>query len=537
MENSTKALIVGWLENFRKSSNVKPEALISGNLWEFVIRKILLSIEESCVSNHSNQSMLQCFGEYDIGNLKSMGTKFYTDFVFTAGCHGLPVLLVELQASRKLFHAKRPLIHKDLKKLAVQMSAVLLEIIGMIRKRSGDTTDLSILRAFGMLIFDTHVGYYVSKPVIQDNGKFTITFEQLSKQTDHDLYVNENTAQNIAYPDLSPFSNSDSDSVIDLENLDLDIQGSRDDTMPPGAVNLETLIALTNFLEKVHDYYSALDESIIELYRNPHDHEKDPQLIYTDIIHKHFHTSGELQQSSFHEYQSSSRSNILSYVFTTLPLILHVDNPFIDVKNQKVTYLEGATLGEMEHLNDLHDEDLGLQRAHSRSGLILGVVMGIFMAAKSGFVFKKFNIEDITFRHGLFCIKSYDHAVPISENLTLLDSLALFSKLYLGIYYMDRIMSEDDPEYALLNSMESIVFDQLNKFKKEEAAPTDLDFLNLFKKAGKKYEEILDERNQFYHHDATWSLLQSFIESLQSLQTRETSIEKINWNWSIFSKT
>ena len=60
METSTKELIVQWLKDFRKSSFVKPKALISGNLWGFVIRKIMLSIEENCNSNHSRESVLEC---------------------------------------------------------------------------------------------------------------------------------------------------------------------------------------------------------------------------------------------------------------------------------------------------------------------------------------------------------------------------------------------------------------------------------------------------------------------------------------------
>ena len=529
METSSKALIVQWLKDFRKSSFVKPETLISGNLWGFIIRKIMLSIEENCNSSHSRESVLQCFGEYNIGNLTAMGTKFYTDFVFTAGCHGLPLLLVELQASHKLFRAKKPRIHKDLKKLAVQMSAVLFEVIGMVRVRPENSINLSSLRAFGMLIFDSHVEYYVSRPVFEENGTFTILFEQILKEVDHDLYANENYAENVDYPDPDPDPNDPNSDIEPSENLDIGIIGDPDDDiMPPGDVNLETVAVLTNFLGKVHDYYSGLDESIIELYRNPHSHNKDPLLIYPDIIHKQFHTSGGttpgVQQTQFHEYQSNSGSNVptTSYVFSTLPLILHVDNPFVDVKKQEVKYLEGVTLAEMEYLNDLHDEDLGLQRAHCRSGLILGIVMGIFMAAKSGFVFEKFNIDDVTFRNGLFCIKSYDHAVPVSENMTLLDSLALFSKFYDEVYFMDQIMSEGDPEYTLLNSMEAIVFRRLHKFQKGPE-PTDLDFLNMFKKAGQKYEEILDEKKEFYHNDATWFLLQSFIKSLQSLQSPQPS--------------
>ena len=46
-------------------------------------------------------------------------------------------------------------MHKDLKKLAVQMSAVLSEVIGMIRQRSDDNTELESLRVFGLLIFET----------------------------------------------------------------------------------------------------------------------------------------------------------------------------------------------------------------------------------------------------------------------------------------------------------------------------------------------------------------------------------------------
>ena len=192
IEDSAKIAILEWMQNFRRSSLVKPEALISGNLWGFILRKILLSIEGNCNVNHNNQSMLQCFGEYNIGSLKSMGTSLSTDYVFTAGCRGLPLLLVELQASRKLFRTKKPSMHKDLKKISVQMSAVLFEKIGMIRKSSGDTMVLSSLRVFGLLIFDTHVEYFMSRPVIQEDGKFFIIFEKLLNQVDHDMYLNQN---------------------------------------------------------------------------------------------------------------------------------------------------------------------------------------------------------------------------------------------------------------------------------------------------------------------------------------------------------
>ena len=77
METSTKELIVQWLKDFRKSPN----------LWGFDIRRIMLSIEENCNSSHSRESVLQCFGEYNIGNITAMGTKFYTDFV-RAGRNG-----------------------------------------------------------------------------------------------------------------------------------------------------------------------------------------------------------------------------------------------------------------------------------------------------------------------------------------------------------------------------------------------------------------------------------------------------------------
>ena len=49
------------------------------------------------------------------------------------------------------------------------MSAVLLEVIGMIRQRSDDNTDLASLRVSGLLIFYTHIEYFMSKPVIQGN--------------------------------------------------------------------------------------------------------------------------------------------------------------------------------------------------------------------------------------------------------------------------------------------------------------------------------------------------------------------------------
>jgi hypothetical protein len=117
LDSSIKEPIYEWLSSYRFCEHVKPEALISENIWGFVLRKMLLAIEIPCI-DHSEQNRLQCFPEFNTSHLEAIGAKFFTDFVFTAGCSGLPIFFAELAISSDQ-------VHKDVKKLAVQMAGAL----------------------------------------------------------------------------------------------------------------------------------------------------------------------------------------------------------------------------------------------------------------------------------------------------------------------------------------------------------------------------------------------------------------------------
>ena len=168
-----KEVIIDWLRNYRYSPNVKPEALISKNIWGFIIRKLLISIESSC-NLHTQSDRLQCFPEYNCKNIPAIGAHFFTDFVFTCGNLGLPIFFAELVA---MTNAQ---LHKDIKKLAVQMAGSLFHLIGRIRTSQNEEaiSSLSKLRKYGALISGSRVEFAVAWPIFNENDqKFKIIFE------------------------------------------------------------------------------------------------------------------------------------------------------------------------------------------------------------------------------------------------------------------------------------------------------------------------------------------------------------------------
>lgn len=81
-------------------------------------------------------------------------------------------------------------MHKDLKKLAVQMGGVLLKLIGAIKNTESSNCRNLIgnLRVFGALISGTSIHFCVSRPEIQDDGKFIIIFDTNSEHWIFDLF-------------------------------------------------------------------------------------------------------------------------------------------------------------------------------------------------------------------------------------------------------------------------------------------------------------------------------------------------------------
>jgi hypothetical protein len=201
-DENDKNEIINWANQFCASPNVKPEALISGNLWGFILRKIAMCLEKNCQSSHDQKSKIQLFGEFRAGSIEAIGSNLYTDFVITAGCTGMPLFMAELE-SRGILHlisskpssSDKRYLHKDMKKLAVQMAGVLLQKVGMVKKyneKAGSSKiNISALRTFGALISDVRIEFFVSRIIIYNNEKFGIIFESHPEKWAFDLFQNK----------------------------------------------------------------------------------------------------------------------------------------------------------------------------------------------------------------------------------------------------------------------------------------------------------------------------------------------------------
>lgn len=166
-------------------------------------------------------------------------------------------------------------------------------------------------------------------------------------------------------------------------------------------------------------------------------------------------------------------------------------------------------------------DEMESDRVYYRSVLILDIVMAIYMASKSGIAFEQFTFDEITFRNGLYCIKIYSQAMPISNDFTVLDSVARFRSFYRGIFFMDSIMMENEPKYESLNRIENIVFGRIRKFSRTTGTMSDEDWLKLFTDAKAEFEKILNERCCYFHEDSTWSLLDDLLTSIKQTSEAE----------------
>lgn len=93
-----------WISNFVGSKVVKAEALISGNLWSYVFRRIILALETGSRSQNDSDIQIECFNEYNTDNIEAIGTRFYTDLVYLAGSSGLPLMMVEMAAESRKYN-------------------------------------------------------------------------------------------------------------------------------------------------------------------------------------------------------------------------------------------------------------------------------------------------------------------------------------------------------------------------------------------------------------------------------------------------
>lgn len=542
-DEQARAEIIDWAKQFCLSPFVKPESLISSNLWGYIIRKMFLTLENRC-SRLPKSSKLQVFSEFSAKNITALNAKFYTDYAVMAGCKGVPLLLAELE-SRELFQKSKGnrSRHKDLKKLAVQMGSVLLELIGMV-KEANMQIEISDLRIFGNLIIDTKIHCVCSRPLKFPENKFAIVFESgpILELFDLDTKKNVSPSDSDSDSDLGPVSDSESfDLTVEIEQETNDYELAfeaelkkkniqfptssldRDYSEPLGPVNMESLQALAFFLGKIHDYYSSLDESLLDLYTKPHEFKKDPNLIYPV---KAGGFSPQLSCAQLHSFiktlsYTNSRDEIdipTHFIFSTLPMIVHIQPSDFDQRTQIVRYAECMSLHEVEHsiIKDEEFIDLDLNRSYHRSALILDIVMGLYMASKSGIGFDTFNIDDMTFRNGLYCIKTFANCKPISADFTVIDCVDKFHSFYCTIFLMDRIMMEDDPKYVNYNNIESIILGRTRNLRRRKQEMSKEDWIEMFKEAKVEFQEILDELMCSYETESTWFLLNNLKSTLEA---------------------
>jgi hypothetical protein len=186
--------------------------------------------------------------------------------------------------------------------------------------------------------------------------------------------------------------------------------------------------------------------------------------------------------------------------------------------------MEGLSLPEVEHIINQNPDEMESDRVFYRSALILNILMGIYMASKSGIGFDKLTVDEITFRNGLYCIKTYTHAIPIYNEFNVLDSVESFHLFYQSVFFMDKIMMENERKYIHLNRIEKIVFGTIRKFKKHLDTMSKEDWIKLFNDAKAEFEKILVERCCPYGIDSTWFLLENLVASLESQATFEPII-------------
>lgn len=537
-DENDKNEIFEWIDQFRASPNVKPEALMSSNLWGYLLRKILFCIENGCQAGHDQNSKLQFFGEFNTNVVKSLGKTFFTDFVITPGCTGSPLFLAELESGGILNLIQNGSSstddHKDLKKLAIQMAGVLLEKIGMIREYNRKASNpnkirISSLKTFGALIFDCNIEFCTSRVEVSEDGKFAIIFESRPEQWTFNIF-------NGALQTMSGSTGDEGGSYV--------IEYSE----PIGPVNMECLNAIANFFHSIHDYYSGLNGDLLQMHLNPDNFEKDPCLIYPEDVHKEMHTcSGftpKLLQAKLHKAAlEDSISNTdayedidvpTNYIFPTLPLILFTETSAEDSRSQIIRYLEGMALPEVEKAIESQPAyQMESDRVYYRSILILDVLMGIYKASLSGIGFEEFTLDEITFRNGIYCIKTYSRATHISNDFTVLDSIEAFYVFYRTIYFMDEFMMEGEPQYESLNKIENIVFEGIRESK--YTAMNESYWIKLFSDSKAELEKILDERSCYNHEDSTWLLIDSLLASMnvskesdEVITTRKKSLASLS---------
>jgi len=561
-EETDKREIISWVNEFRVNPNVKPEALILSNLWGYLLRKITMCIEKVCDSDHTQRSKLQCFPEFNTSSIEAMGKTFFTDFVLTAGCKGLPQFFAELEShclldmiTQTSTSINNRVLSKDLKKLSVQMAGALLEMLSMVKKFNeaahiDSRIDISVLRSFGALITNFNVEFFVSRIKTYNDGRFVIIFESHKREWSFNLLqdlneIPQHQSRTTLNFNEENFSEADFDSDSALENESEDEpqepplpSSGYDYSAQIGTANIRTLKAMTQFLWHVHEYYSSLDEVLLDMYMRPNDFEKDPSFWFPDDVHDILHTTAgvtpQSTQNTLHESINSSILNVDSYtenfdvpthyIFPTLPVIFHIMRSVEDPIKSIIRYLDGMSLSQMENIIDQGPvEDLESDRVYYRSTLILNIVMAIYMASKSGIAFEQFTHDEITFRNGMYCIKTYSQARHISNDFTVLESAESFRSFYRRIFFMDKIMMGSDPDYEHLTKIEKIVFGRIRKFKRNKETMSEEDWIKLFTDSKAEFGKILNDRSCLSRKDPTWFLLDSLLTLID--ESRDTTAE------------
>ena len=250
--------------------------------------------------NEANSRQVQCFGQFNTGHVAAISKSFFTDQVFLAGCSGLPLLMVEMAADLRLYKVKNvheiphpPEMHKDLKKLAVQMGGVLLQLIGAIKTIRSDNFRALVknLRVFGALISGTSIQLCASRPEIQDDGKFLIIFDTDSIHWTFDLFrTSFNESVGVPAFEIETINNFDIQKEInsvEIENCvdasiplfcESAVEINNDDFVPidliPGTINFGnanqvSLVKISKFIGLIHAYYQALPEEVFSIYQDP----------------------------------------------------------------------------------------------------------------------------------------------------------------------------------------------------------------------------------------------------------------------------
>jgi hypothetical protein len=545
-----------WVSEFYLTNQGKPEANISQNLWGYVLRKLLISVESSvCSGGHVETNKLQCFSEYSTENMNTIRGKFYTDMVFLADCTGSPIFFVELAADPGMHSrgqgrsAPKVFMHKDLKKMAIQMAAALLDKIDLLRKLGKDEK-ISSLRVFGALIFGAKIEFCLSRPIVDAGGKFHILFETNRNEWYFDLFESDSVQQSVSQPEyfILPSklaalpvtvseTQSDRDVAMDFEMIEGEsAEASVSFEVGPvpnatrfGVPSNTAIRSISKFIGVIHNYYRNFDNALI--YLNPKEDE-DPALAFPSGIHDLLSTkagnSPILEQKQFFELQS--RLTMVptispnSYICATLPVITYTLNDSNGSTYRFDKYLQGIGLIEFHNIiENVSEDDLADCRIFSRSRFILGIVVAILKAHEYGFVFESLSIEDFTYRNDLFCILTYKNICRAqSSSITVIDSLKSFAKLYCGMYALDRHMTEGDAEYADLRKLESSV---LGRIQRIQADYDDFDWCGMINNAKLIYQNILDSlRRNVYEEDPTFVLLTDFLNSSGSKDTPKSEL-------------